>query len=90
MNSKTFWQLLMIGAIGLWIISVVAGYLLFPENHLQAWSFFLGLVILHSAELFTAIPIGRKNGFSVRVSVVKTLLFGFTWWLPVKKGIIEK
>ncbi len=67
----------MVGAIGLWIISVVAGYLLFPENHLKAWAFFIGLVILHSAELFTSLKIGKKKGLHTQTIVTKTLLYGF-------------
>ncbi len=90
MNSKIFWQLLMTGAIGLWIISLVAGYLLFPENHLKAWGFFIGLVILHSAELLTSLKIGKEKGLSVRTVITKTLLYGFTWWVPIKKGIMDK
>jgi hypothetical protein len=90
MNSKIFWQLLKIGAIGLWIISVISGYLLFPESHLKAWSFFIGLVILHALELLTTLKIGREKGLSTQTTVTKTLLYGFTWWVPVKKGIFDK
>ena len=90
MNSKIFWQLLKNGAIGLWILSVVMGYLLFPESHLKAWSLFIGLVILHAAELFTALKIGREKGLTTRTTVTKTLLYGFTWWVPLKKGIFDQ
>jgi hypothetical protein len=89
MNSKRFWQINMAGSIGLWILSVVVGFTLFPENHLAAWGLFIGLVIIHTAELPISLKIGKESGFSSQTVVIKTLLFGFTWWLPVKKGIIR-
>ncbi len=80
----------MLGAIGLWVISIVAGYLLYPENNLKTWGFFIALVILHSAELPISLRIGNEKGLSVLYIVTKTLLFGFTWWVPIKKGIFDK
>jgi hypothetical protein len=41
-------------------------------------------------ELLTSIPIGKKAGISTGTTVLKTLVFGFTWWLPVKMGILDK
>jgi hypothetical protein len=40
--------------------------------------------------LILSIPIGKKAGISTGTTVLKTLLFGFTWWLPVKMGVIDK
>jgi len=80
----------MFGALGLWIISVVAGYLLFPENHLKAWGFFVALIIIHSSELMTSLKVGNEKGLSTSTTVIKTLLYGFTWWVPVRKGILQQ
>ncbi len=90
MNSKKFWQLNMAGSIGLFILTVVVGYILFPESHLKAWGLFIGLAIIHAAELPISLKIGKESGFSNKTVVLNTLLFGFTWWLPVKRGIIVK
>ena len=47
-------------------------------------------VITHPLELILSIPIGKKAGISTDTTVLKTLLFGFTWWLPVKMGVLDK
>jgi len=47
-------------------------------------------VITHPLELILSIPIGKKTGIKIGTTVLKTLLFGFTWWLPVKMGVIDK
>ncbi len=76
--------MLMIGVIGLWIISVVLGY------HMKAWGLFIGLIVVHIAELPFALKIGKGNGLSVQTVVTKTMIYGFTWWVAIKKGIIDK
>ncbi len=90
MNSKLFWRMLEIGALGLWGLTIVAGYYLFPESHLSAWGIFIGLLIVHASELSISLKIGKEKGISIQTTIIKTLILGFTWWVPVKKGIIEK
>ncbi len=89
-SNKTFWIMLMTGAIGLWAVSVVGGQLLFPENSLKAWIPFLALIVIHASELPIAFKLGRKFGLSSQNVLIKTMLYGFTWWVPLKKGIIDK
>lgn len=88
MNNKSFWYFLQFGAIVLYVISIPFGYWLFPGTNLCAWSIFAGLFVLHTAEINIARKIGRGKNISLLRVVVKTLLFGFTWWLPLKKGIV--
>jgi hypothetical protein len=40
-------------------------------------------------KLISSISIGKKAGISTDKAVLKTLLFGFTWWLPMKMGVLE-
>ncbi len=90
MNSKAFWKTLMISVLGTWVLTLVAGYYLFPENHLSAWRFFIALLVIHASELVISFKIGKEKGLSTQTIVIKTLIYGFTWWVPVKKGIIEE
>ena len=47
---------------------------------------FAGILALHIAEYFMiAGKIGQKAGISKGKSFLLCLLFGFTWWLPLKK-----
>ena len=43
----------------------------------------------HPLELAVAIPIARKAGFSPLKTIVNTLVFGITWWIPVNLGIFK-
>ncbi len=45
--------------------------------------------IVHPAQLFIAIPIGKKGGFSVFYTSSMTLVFGATWWKPLRKHLSE-
>ena len=90
MKSKNFWYFLMFGAVVLWA-AVLCIAVLVPSASAAAWIFFILLVILHIAEypLVTA-KLGKDRGLTPGSIFIKTFLFGFTWWLPLKKGIIEK
>jgi len=47
---------------------------------------FGAIAILHVAELFViGLRTGREYGVSAVRSIVLCLLFGFVWWLPVRK-----
>ena len=89
MNNKLFWYFLQFGAIILYAVSIPFGYWLFPGKTLYAWSIFSGLLLLHTSEIAIVRKIGREKNVSLLRVVVKTILFGFTWWLPLKKGIIK-
>jgi len=90
MQSKAFWCFLMLGAIALFFAAVALGRYLFPDNSILSWIFFIFLVLLHAAEIPHSIKIGRKKRVSTPRTVLFTLFFGFTWWLPLKKGIINR
>jgi hypothetical protein len=87
MNNKSFWYFLQFGAIILYAVSIPFGYWLFPGTNLSAWSVFAGLVLLHTLEIIITRKIGSEKNISFLRVAVKTILFGFTWWLPLKKGI---
>lgn len=91
MNNKAFWYFLMSGSIALFAFAIWLGYYLFPDNLLLSWIIFIGLVVFHLSEIpIVSMKIGRERNVPVPAVIVKTLLFGFTWWLPLKNGIIDK
>ena len=91
MNSRLFWYLLMIGSIVLYGLSVLLGRYLFPDSYLLSRIFFIGLLIVHILEIpIASLKIGREKKIPDSMTVMKTILYGFTWWLPLKKGIIDK
>ncbi len=91
-RSKSFWYAMMTGAVAGWIFSISGLVCPFKGDVIKMiWMAILLIwAIGHPLELFVSIPIGKKAGLSIRRAVIKTLLFGFTWWLPLKLGVIKR
>jgi hypothetical protein len=89
MNTKRlFWWLVQVSTILLYILLIGGGYA-FNQPAL-GWGLYGALFVLHLFELKTALKVGRDKGLSTLRIVVKNLIFGFTWWVPLKQGIVSK
>ena len=90
MNSKGFWYFLMVGAIGLWVWVLLTAILV-PALSMIAWIVFIALAALNVLEFpLVSKKIADGKCISGSTAFIKTILFGFTWLLALKKGIIEK
>ncbi len=91
-KSKLLWYGMMLGAIGGWIFSIYGiAKPLKDENLKKVWKSILATWALgHPIELLISTRIGKGLGLSRTRTIAKTLLFGFTWWLPLKLGVIKK
>jgi hypothetical protein len=88
-KSRVFWYFLQAGSIFLFAAAIGIGCA-GAVNPAVSWVLFAGLLALHLAE----IPVARrklagKNLSAARIAV-KTTLFGFTWWLPVQSGVLDR
>ncbi len=64
--------------IGLWVLGAILSVIGFP------W-ITLGIVAMHACELVTiGIKAGVKGGESIPYSIAMCMMFGFTWWVPLK------
>jgi uncharacterized protein YhhL (DUF1145 family) len=89
MDSKLSWQVQMGLSVAIWVFIIYGFFVPFSGTVRTVWMVCTVLwTVFHPLELFISIPIGRKAGVSLPVIVIKTLLFGLTWWKPLKKGII--
>jgi uncharacterized protein YhhL (DUF1145 family) len=92
LKNKGFWYILMSGALAGWAFSIVG--LVKPmknETLKKIWKMiFCSWVFGHPLELALALGIGKAQGLSRTRTILKTLAFGFTWWLPLKLGVIKK
>ena len=86
--TTVFWTCLQILALSLLLGSLPCGYL--AANPAAGWVVFLAVVLLHLAELTVTVPLARRRGFPVGTAVWKTLLFGYTWWVPFRRGILDR
>jgi len=89
MNKKRlFWRLVQASTILLYILLIGGGYIL--NKPWLGWGLYGALFVLHVFELKTALQVGRARGLSTLRVVVKNLIFGFTWWVPLKQGVVSK
>jgi hypothetical protein len=87
-GKPVFWYGLQVSTILLYVVLIAGGYAL--QIPALGWGLFGAIFLLHVFELKTALAVGREKGLSIRRIVLKNLVFGFTWWLPLKKGILVK
>lgn len=82
MNSKAFWAANQAVCMALW------GWCFYHAAKKKNPSAPLILAAMHASEYFT---VGKKVGAEAGVSPAKTLIctlmLGFTWWVPTKKGV---
>ncbi len=92
MNKQTFWKGLMAGSIFGWLFIFWGVFCPFDGGFLKIlWiCILLGWAILHPLELAMSLPIGKEKGLTPEQIFIKTMLFGFTWWLPLKLGVFDE
>ncbi len=86
-NKPLFWYLLQASTLILYGVLVGGGNALgLPW---LGWGLYAALFVLHLFELKTALRVGREKGLSDLRIVLLNLIFGFTWWVPLKRGILR-
>ncbi len=86
--KKLFWIFLQILAVLLLVGSPVAG--LIAGRPGLGWGIGLGVLALHLFELRITLPWIRQKNLNSLPVVLKTLLFGFTWWVPFRQGVFQE
>ncbi len=85
MNSRRFWHGMMVGALGLLAFGASL-WLLSPWK--VAGAALTGVVLgLHAGELPLALRVSKMRGVGAARAVAMNMLFGFTWWLPLRRRI---
>lgn len=90
LQKRAFWYGWMGGCLFFWLVLILAGFVI-PYRYRVIAQAVTGLLLaLHVAEIPIARTIARDRGLTFFRTVVKTLLFGFFWWVPLDKGVINK
>jgi hypothetical protein len=87
-DKRSFWIWIDVGVILLYILIVGGSYLIGQPG--PGWILFGLLELLHLTELPTAVNIGREKGVGLGRALLMNMIFGFTWWVPLKKGVYLK
>lgn len=77
----------MSSAVGLYLLGL--GLWIFSSLPWIGAGLVIGILMLHIFELKTALMVGREKNLSTTRIYLKNLVFGFTWWLPLKKGVFK-
>jgi hypothetical protein len=85
-RTKAFWIGMMLISAGLYL----TGFCLLISTTTRLVGLFLliGITVLHLAELKSALRIGQEHDIPVLRIIIRDMLFGFTWWLPLKIGVL--
>lgn len=85
-------KLLMLIPIFGWLF--IAYGLIFPiDNIYIKWMWYIDIFLsvpVHLLQLFIAVPVGIKSGYSKTQSACLTIAFGATWWKPVRQILNNK
>lgn len=49
-----------------------------------------GTLIMHLPQLPKSLKVARPKNLLLFRIVIKTILFGATWWKPLEKGVIDR
>lgn len=87
MSNERIWYGLQLGLVVFWLLVPLLGLIGYsvPLFNLLALIIFLA----HVLEIPLAINKLRDQNLSKGKISLNTLVFGFTWWLPVSKGLIK-
>lgn len=90
-KSKGFWYFMMAGAVCGWVFTVIGLVKPFKnETMKKLWkSTALTWIFGHPLEVLFVRDIGSAAGYSQAMTIIKTIVYGFTWWLPVKLGVFK-
>ncbi len=92
MHLRTYWRLQMGGSLVGWAFVLGGFFRPYPQATLRKiWKGACVIWFCHPLEVpLFSLKIGRAKGLSLVSIIVKTTLYGFTWWLPLKRGILSR
>lgn len=84
-DSKRFWQANNVVVVLLHVAGIAAYVLYgFEAPVARLWAI---IVIIHILEIPLAFIALQDRAVPWGLTVINTLVFGFTWWVPVRRGI---
>lgn len=82
---RWFWVLCRVLTLLLFAGVVIAGTM--SDHPAAGWSVLALLLVLHASELRISLHLPATAHVARPRIIIMTLLFGFTWWVPVSRGL---
>lgn len=83
-TEKTPWRIQEGVVVGFWILFAILTIM-----NIVIWPLFI-LLGLHSLELLLiGKMLGKSTNYTISQIIIFCLFFGYTWWIPAKKGIFQ-
>lgn len=82
-------KILMLIPIFGWLF-IAYGLVIPIDNIYIKWMWYIDIFLsvpVHLLQLFVAIPVGTKSGYTRLQSIALTISFGATWWKPVRQQL---
>ena len=91
MNKNSAYLLMSAAFSSIILGTLVIYYFFLPESPIQAvvWSVFL-TVLLHLPQVPKSMKIAEGKNLSRSRVIIKTVIFGASWWKPLEMGLIDK
>lgn len=90
LDSKLLWVLLRFFVVFLWCVLIYLGFIIPSSLSLLMHVAIVLLLLIHLTELPIAFRIGKEKGLTKSIVVIKTMVYGFTWWVPLRRGVINE
>lgn len=88
MGEQRIWYGMQAGLVFFWLAVPLVGLL---GYHIPALTILAGIILLaHVLEIPLAMNRLRSKNLPAGKVIMKTLVFGFTWWLPLSKGYTQE
>lgn len=84
-DNKTFWLVANALTLGLHVAGIGC-YLAYGAGHSLAmlWLIVVGIHLLELPMAFVAV---NNRGIAASTTLAMTIVFGFTWWVPARRGV---
>jgi hypothetical protein len=87
-KNRLWWRFLEVVVVLLYAAVIAGGYVIHQPR--PGWVLAALLAIFTLTEIYTALRIGKEKQVHLLRIICMTILFGFTWWVPLRQGIIDR
>ena len=90
LDNNILWSRLKMITTCVWGVLIMFAFL-FPSQITGVFQALAAILFLiHLLELPFSLKISKKKGSPMSIAVIKTVSYGVTWWIPLKRGLFDE